>query len=49
MIFFAFDFIMDQKSLDGNKERSFAPLPPEPSGWNKSMGAHDRIPPDPAI
>jgi hypothetical protein len=22
------------------------PLPPEPNGWNKSMGAHERIPPD---
>jgi hypothetical protein len=46
MIFSIFDFTMDQKSLDGNKEQSFAPLPPEPNGRNKIMGAHDRIPPD---
>jgi hypothetical protein len=39
---------MDQKSHDGNKEQSFAPLPPKPNGRNKSMGAHDRIPPDSA-
>jgi hypothetical protein len=36
------------KSPDGNKERSFVPLPQEPNGQNKSMGAHDQIPPDPA-
>ena len=27
------------------KKKSFAPLPPEPIGRNKNMGAHDRIPP----
>jgi hypothetical protein len=43
-----FDFTMDQISHDGNKERSFAPLPLVPNGRNKSTGAHDRIPPDPA-
>lgn len=34
--------------LTGNTEQSFAPLPPEPNGRNKSIGAHDRIPPNPA-
>jgi hypothetical protein len=48
MIFFASDFTMNQKSPDGNKGQSFVPLPPEPNGRNKSMGAHDRIHPDPA-
>jgi hypothetical protein len=48
MIFSASDFTMDQKSPDANKGQSFAPLPLEPNGRNKSMGAHDRIPPDPA-
>ena len=33
-------------SPDGNKDQSFTPLPPEPNGRNKSMGEHDRIPPD---
>jgi hypothetical protein len=34
-------------SSDGNTEYSFTPLPPEPNGRNKSMGAeHDRIPTD---
>jgi hypothetical protein len=37
---------MDQMSPDGNKKQSFAPLPREPNGRNKSMDAHDRIPPD---
>jgi hypothetical protein len=35
---------MDQLSLGVNTEKSFAHLPPEPNGRNKSMGAHDRIP-----
>jgi hypothetical protein len=48
MIFYASDFIMDQMSLDGKKERSFALLSPEPNDQNQSMGAHDQIPPDPA-
>jgi hypothetical protein len=48
MIFSVSDFTMDQKSHNGNKERGFAPLTPEPNGRNNSMGAHDRIPPDPA-
>jgi hypothetical protein len=39
---------MDQKSPHGNKEQSFALLPPELKGQNKSIGAHDRIPPNPA-
>jgi hypothetical protein len=39
---------MDQMSPVGNKERNFAPLPPEPNGRNKSMDAHDQIPPNPA-
>jgi hypothetical protein len=48
MVFSVSDITMDQKSADGNKEQSFASLPPEPNGRNKSMGVHDRIPPDPA-
>jgi hypothetical protein len=48
MIFSVSNFTMDQKSPDGNKKRSFVSLPREPNGWNKSMCAHDRIPPDPA-
>jgi hypothetical protein len=48
MIFSASDFTMDQMSLDCNKERSIALLPLKLNGWNKIMGAHDRIPPDPA-
>jgi hypothetical protein len=39
---------MDPMSLGVNIEKSFAPLPPEPNGRNKSMGTRDRIPPDPA-
>jgi hypothetical protein len=35
-------------SHDGNKELSFALLPPESNGRNKNMGAHNQIPPDPA-
>jgi hypothetical protein len=30
-------------SLDANTDQSFAPLPPEPIGRNKSMGAQDWI------
>jgi hypothetical protein len=37
---------MDQKSRDGNKEQSSVSFCPEPNGRNKSMGTHDRIPPD---
>jgi hypothetical protein len=48
MIFSAFDFYMDQKLADGNKEQSFAPLPPEPNDQNRSMGAQKIIPPDSA-
>jgi hypothetical protein len=46
MIFSASDFTMDQMSPNDNKERSFVSLPPEPNSRNKSIGAHDRIPPD---
>jgi hypothetical protein len=48
MIFSAFNFSMDQKLVDGNKKQSFAPLPTESNGQNRSMGAQKIIPPDSA-
>jgi hypothetical protein len=45
MIFSYSDFTMDQMSLGVNTEKSFTQHPPKPNGRNKSMCAHDRIPP----
>jgi hypothetical protein len=45
MIFSSSDFTMDQMSLDVNTEQSFTQLPQEPSRRDKSMSAHDRMPP----
>jgi hypothetical protein len=45
MVFSASNFAMEQMFPYGKKEQSFASLPPEPNGRNKSIGAPDRIPP----